>query len=288
MKILHEQLYGANGRPFTLDLRWDENQSPLALIIFAHGFKGFKDWGHFSLIAETFASASLAFLKFNFSHNGTTPEHPTEFADLNAFQQNTFSKELYDLNVVIEWAKSASFLAKSELPIFLMGHSRGGGIILLATALRYDISGTITLASVSNFHKRWDQQTLKEWREKRVLYIFNSRTKQQMPLGYELIEDFYDNREILHIEKQAKKIKTPVLIVHAKDDTSVPFEEAQNLAQWIPHAQTVFLEEGGHTFGGYHPYDQTMLPPPTEKVIQSTLAFIHSVLNQKKGHKAHE
>jgi pimeloyl-ACP methyl ester carboxylesterase len=283
MKRIEAQLRGANGRPFSLDLRWKEEEKPIALLIFAHGFKGFKDWGHFNLIANTFANHSIAFLKSNFSHNGTTSTHPTDFIDLDAFQHNTFSKELYDLNVVIEWTKQASPLASLHLPLFLMGHSRGGGIVLLTTALRSDITGLILLASVSNFDQRWDTMTLQEWKEKRILYVLNARTQQQMPLSYDLIEDYYDNHPILNIEKQAKKIQVPTLIFHAKDDPSVSIEEGEALAKWIPHAQTHFLEEGGHTFGGYHPYDQETLPPPTQFVIEKTLSFIHTTLTPERA-----
>ena len=37
------------------------------------------------------------FVKFNFSHNGTTLESPSDFKDLESFGNNNFSKELYDL-----------------------------------------------------------------------------------------------------------------------------------------------------------------------------------------------
>lgn len=55
------------------------------VIIFSHGFKGFKDWGHFPIVAQWFAEKGLAFVRFNFSHNGTTPEQPCDFANLDNF-----------------------------------------------------------------------------------------------------------------------------------------------------------------------------------------------------------
>ncbi|WP_435524823.1 hypothetical protein [Chryseobacterium indoltheticum] len=39
-------------------------------------------------------------VKFNFSHNGTTVEDPENFADLEAFGNNNYSKELSDLGVL--------------------------------------------------------------------------------------------------------------------------------------------------------------------------------------------
>ncbi|MDV7398930.1 hypothetical protein RZS08_46410, partial [Arthrospira platensis SPKY1] len=48
-------IQSAAGRPMAFDLYWPEETEHCPLILFAHGFKGFKDWGHWSLIAETFA-----------------------------------------------------------------------------------------------------------------------------------------------------------------------------------------------------------------------------------------
>src|SRR5690554_1538958 len=77
----------------------EARSTPLA--IFCHGYKGFKDWGAWHLVAEAFAEAGFCFLKFNFSHNGGTVEQPIDFPDLEAFAQNNFSHELDDLDRVI-------------------------------------------------------------------------------------------------------------------------------------------------------------------------------------------
>ena len=76
---------------------------PQPLVIFCHGFKGFKDFGCWDLVAKAFVEAGLAFVKFNFSYNGTTVDDPLNFGDLEAFGQNNFSIELDDLGAVIDF-----------------------------------------------------------------------------------------------------------------------------------------------------------------------------------------
>ena len=78
------------------------------IVIFCHGYKGFKDWGAWNLMAEAFAEAGFFFIKFNFSHNGGTVEQPIDFPDLEAFGNNNYTKELDDLESVIDWVCNSS------------------------------------------------------------------------------------------------------------------------------------------------------------------------------------
>jgi hypothetical protein len=67
-----------HSKKFTVDLTYSESQEQ-GLIIFCHGFKGFKDWGCWQLVADYFVDNGFAFLKFNFSHNGMGLEDSVEF-----------------------------------------------------------------------------------------------------------------------------------------------------------------------------------------------------------------
>jgi len=58
-------------RPFLADAFYKNDARKKPVVIFSHGYRGFKDWGPFNLIAEQFAEGGLVFVKFNFSHNGT-------------------------------------------------------------------------------------------------------------------------------------------------------------------------------------------------------------------------
>ena len=36
------------------------------LVIFCHGYKGYKDWGAWNLVADEFVKKGFSFVKFNF------------------------------------------------------------------------------------------------------------------------------------------------------------------------------------------------------------------------------
>ena len=129
-------------KPFLADAFYPENETNLPLVIFVHGYKGYKDWGAWDLMAEAFAKNGFYFVKFNFSHNGTTLENPFEFDDLEAFANNNYSKELSDLDVVLN-----HFIAQKEVnssSVSIIGHSRGGGISIIKSGEDSRISNLIT------------------------------------------------------------------------------------------------------------------------------------------------
>ncbi|MGZ4098329.1 MAG: alpha/beta hydrolase family protein, partial [Bacteroidia bacterium] len=69
MKMLKDIIIeGSKNKQIGLDVFYKEDNKQKPIVIFVHGFKGFKDWGHFNLVASTFAEHDFVFVKFNFSH----------------------------------------------------------------------------------------------------------------------------------------------------------------------------------------------------------------------------
>lgn len=266
---------GSAGKPISFDITLPDTDQPAPLVIFSHGFKGFKDWGHFNLVAQQFAKAGFVFLKHNFSHNGTTPEKPSDFADLEAFGNNNFSIEVDDLKIMIDHSLKIKELQGRIIPeqVYLMGHSRGGGITLLAASEEPRVKKVITWASVSRFGHFWDEEVVAQWKADGVMYIPNSRTKQQMPMYYQSYEDFYAHADRLDIPKATCSLEIPLLIVHAEDDPVVLADSARELKSYKPDSELFVLPEGGHTFGAKHPWDNEELPQPADQVIAKSIEF---------------
>ncbi len=263
---------GAKQKPILLDRYFHDAAKPL--VIFSHGFKGFKDWGHFNKIADLFFNNGFHFVKFNFSHNGTTPEHPVDFVDLEAFANNNFSIELNDLSLVID--DSINALGSRCAAIYLVGHSRGGGITLLKAAEDLRIKKIATWASVNEYGRFWKKETMTAWKKKGKIEVFNGRTHQYMPLYYQLYHDYYANRDRLHIPSVVPKITIPGLIIHAKDDPTIPVAFASELVSWNKNFELLVLESGAHTFDGKHPWEAPTLPESSLKVCEETIRFFAS------------
>lgn len=275
-------LQSSAGRPLSLDLYMPVGVGSFPLILFAHGFKGFKDWGHWHFLASEFAARGLGFLKFNFSHNGVTPDHPFDFADLEAFGHNNYTKELQDLETLVQtlfqypdWLPPACDLDR----LGLIGHSRGGALAILYTAREPRIKALATWAAVSSLGFLWqDAGMLKKWREDGVLYIANARTKQEMPLYFQLYEDFQAHGEAYQVEAQLRRLQQPMLIVHGAADPGVPVAQAHQLKSWNPGAELVVIEGADHVFGGSHPFAGTELPAFSRELAEATAKFMVEAL----------
>ncbi|CAN5470294.1 hypothetical protein BH11BAC5_BH11BAC5_38030 [soil metagenome] len=278
-KIKNICLYTKDNHTITLDIFFEEDKAQKPVVIYAHGFNGFKDWGNFDLIAEKFARQGLVFIKFNFSHNGTTPAHPEEFADLEAFGNNNYSTELNDLTGVVEWTCSTNNPYREAIDsnrIYLIGHSMGGGIAILHAAKDERIKKLVTWASISQCKTpwgNWPPQQMEEWKQSGVQYYTNSRTKQQMPLYYQLYEDYCNNMEALDIMKAMQQLAIPILICHGTADAAVPVENALLLIRCQPAAQ-LFTVASDHVFGRKHPWTEKELPGAMEAVVNASMQFL--------------
>ena len=269
-------------RPFIYDARYLTTGQPKPVVVFVHGFKGFKDWGPFNLMADYFAREGFVFTKLNLSHNGTTPESPNDFTDLEAFGRNNFSIELDDLGTFLnhlEEGKSSIPTSEADFSKFLLiGHSRGGGLAILKAAEDNRIHALATWAGIHDIDQRWPEAFIEEWKSKGVQQIYNARTGQHMPLYFQIVEDYYQNKERLDIPTALKNMRQPHLIVHGTKDETVPVETAKEMAHWNPKAKLFLVEEANHTFGGKHPYENSVLPEDMIKVIEKTIGFFKSHL----------
>lgn len=268
-------------KPIAYDVRYVPDGSRKPVIIFVHGFKGFKDWGYFNQLADTFARAGFVYLKLNLSHNGTSPEHPTDFVDLEAFGQNNFSKEMNDLGIVIDHLSSPTFNFDSQEidtdRLFLIGHSRGGSLVILKGYEDARVKAVVTLAAVSDLAQRWPDDALAIWKKEGVQHIQNSRTGQSMPLYYQIVEDYYAHQTRFDVPQATKNLGKPLLTFHGSDDETVPVQAARDIQQWNGTAQVKVIDGANHVFGGKHPYDEDQLPKDVQTIVGTTVAFLKGI-----------
>ncbi|NND87993.1 MAG: alpha/beta hydrolase [Flavobacteriaceae bacterium] len=266
-------------RPIVYDIYHNGSGTAKPVVIFCHGFKGFKDWGAWDLVAKEFAATNFFFIKFNFSHNGGTPEQPIDFPDLEAFAKNNYSKELEDLERVLQFiSTSIKYDQDKDVDnISLIGHSRGGGIALLKAAESEKVTKLATWASVSDFRSRFDESSPEflAWKRSGRRFIKNGRTNQMMPQDWQFYEDFIEHQDQLDIKHATQNLNIPHLIVHGEEDTTVSVASAKDLKKWNPSAELQIFPNTGHVFDTHHPWNGMELPLVLAQIVKKTASFLH-------------
>ena len=267
-----------NKKPIVYDISYLGNNKPKPIVIFCHGYKGYKDWGAWNLVAKSFAEAGFFFIKFNFSHNGGTVENPIDFPDLEAFSENNLTKELEDLEDIINLVSSDNNF-KNELnseSISLIAHSRGGGIILIKASENSKVKNVISWAGVSDYKARFliGSDHFKNWEKTGITYIENSRTKQQMPHKFQFYKDFETNEKRLTIKRAVASLKIPYLIIQGSEDLTVVEAEGRLLHQWNSGSNLEIIANADHSFGTKHPWEDKNLPNDLQKVVEKSISFL--------------
>lgn len=273
-------------RPFRLslpgaDIRGDawipDEVATDAAIVVCHGFKGFKDWGFFPYLSEALTRRTgLTTVCFNFDGCGV---REWDFDDLAAFSTNTFTRELFDLEAVMD-GLTIGKLGDTDVPVArsigLLGHSRGGATVVLKAAVRRQVRAVSTWAAISSVDR---YQVFRErWEKGETAVIPNARTGQDMPLERNVLDDVLANGPRLDVLASAAALRVPFAIVHGDADDSVPIADAEALADAAGDVATLTRIAGGnHVFGAKHPFEGSN--PDCERAIDASVdAFRRGLL----------
>lgn len=268
-------LYNEMGEPIRGDLRFQRTLEEKPIIIVCHSFMAFKDWGFFPYVADRFANNGLISVIFNFSHNGVVGDED-RITDYKKFEENTISREVEDLGVVIDaiWDGQIGADIIDRSRIILLGHSRGGGISILKASRDERVKGLVTWSSISNFD-RWTQHQKTQWRKLGYLPLARDTTISPLRLGIDLLNDVEENRKKLNILDAAVNIRSPWLIIHGKTDITVPPVEAELLYKTSDCStiEFILLDKVGHIYNASSKDEDNY--QTLDKIIEITLQWLH-------------
>ncbi len=264
-------------KPILTDVFYKDNNTKKPVVIFCHGYKGYKDWGAWNLAANHFVENDLFFVKFNFSHNGGTVEEPIDFPDLEAFGQNNYILELDDLEDIIDWVTNNKSFENEIDPnnIILIGHSRGGGIVSIKASENKQVSKVISWCGVSDYGAHFPKgEPFELWKKTGIAYVENGRTKQQMPHYIQFYNNFKENEDRLTIQNAISKLSIPHLIIYGENDDVILHFESQNQHKWNPESELFIVKKMDHAMGSSHPWTDDKLPNFLNQVVEKSIDFI--------------
>lgn len=256
MQVHDFTLHGSDDRPLRGALHLPDDATGVPVIVCVHGFKGFRRWGFWPAITDALVSAGYAVVTFDMSHNGVG-EGGLEFDEEELFERNTWTFEEQDLTTVLGALRSRSLDGADAIDptrLGLLGHSRGGGLVVRHAADDPEVRATVALAPIASM-LRFDAATLAEGRRRGFIPIVNSRTGQVLRFGKKAIEELIA-REDLHdlAAAYAARLETPLLVLHGEADPAVTPEDGRRLAAAAPDGRFVGFEGADHVLGCRHPW----------------------------------
>ncbi len=264
---------GALGKESLIDLETPKDFNG-HIVIFIHGFMGFKDWGPWHLVQKFFTDKGYGFCKFNTSHNGGTISNGIDFPDSEAFGRNTYSKEIADVQAVTKWIDHKIDAWNGHI----IGHSKGGAIALIAGQSIQKVLSISTWASIASIEERFPiDSKLQEWKSSGIRTIKNGRTLQNLPQEIGLWKDFQQNRLKYNLKIICEECEKPLFIGHGENDTSVELDNGKRLAQWSNTALNI-ISNADHVFHSKHPWTPQTLPQALKELCTRTEMFISSSL----------
>jgi len=255
-----------------LDLWYPENErAPSPLVIYAHGggwISGFRNqpnnvsWCHY-LASKGFCAASVG---YRLGIVKSIDEIMSDFSDAIAYAR-----------------ENAAELRVDPERIFLMGLSAGGHLALLYTAYQTFHNNRDRLKGIRGVVAFYAPTNLKDLFEKDSKSFFARfaalLTLRGTPAG---VEELYE--EYSPIRWLSERMR-PTLLVHGKEDTTVPFNSSVNFARALKRMKVPFRflvhQSGNHTF------EFSRKDVQTDWILEQTVRFIRANLkdrNQKPSH----
>ncbi|MDQ6901768.1 MAG: lysophospholipase [Bacteroidota bacterium] len=252
------------------------DHKPLVIII--NGHNGFYNYGMFPYIQQTLAAQGISSYSFNFSHGGIKGDSDF-FDDLTSYEKNCMRLEIEDVMCILH--NLTSHKPGEATSVFLLAHSLGGVPEIYSAVKAQNenivINGIILLSTVKQLNF-WPHEMMEEWKQNKIFYKKNNRTKQLLPQGEEFLNEILKSDTEWNVEKEIKKLKMPILIVHGDDDEAIPVEHGQQLFEWIKNinkkSSLEIIPEATHTFNTRHPFEGPSLP--LKKMLETVVTFIQN------------
>jgi uncharacterized protein len=251
------------------------------LIIIVNGHNGFYNYGMFPHIQQAFFNSGISSYSFNFSHGGVIGDSDY-FEDLEKYERNCMRLETEDMLCVLQNFKSPGLNNHSK--IILFAHSLGGIPAIFGTKKAFEqninADGIILVSTVKTLNF-WPPNMIKEWAHAGVYYKINNRTKQQLPQGFEFLQEILECEKDWNVEQIIKQLPLPILIIHGENDEAIPVEHAHSLFSWIKDsnksAALKIIKNASHTFNTKHPFDKSSVE--LEELIQTSISWINKISN---------
>ncbi|EFH53826.1 predicted protein [Arabidopsis lyrata subsp. lyrata] len=251
------------------------------IVVLCHGFRSNKNFVIMKNVAVAIEKEGISAFRFDFSGNGESE---------GSFCYGNYNYEADDLHSVIQY-----FSNLNRVVTIILGHSKGGDVVLLYASKYHDIPNVINLSGRydlkkgigerlgENFVERIKKQGYIDVKDGIVIALWFSCTVSIRTLmclsmycwfvtgdsGYRVTEESLMDRLNTDMHEACLKIdkECRVLTVHGSADETVPVEDAKEFAKIIPNHELKIVEGADHCYTKYQ-----------SQLVSTVMEFINTVI----------
>ncbi len=238
--------------------------------LLAHGFKGYKDYGMFPWLSRQLGSVGFVSHRFNFSHSGMQAGI-NAFERLDLFEKDTWNRQVEDLQVL------ADTFRQPDLPLYIIGHSRGGVACLLAAGRGQVNPDKLVSIAAPSTCLSMSEDVQKELLKTGFITSPSTRTKQDLKVGACFLQEQLDDPSNHDLLRLSSCIECPVLVIHGDEDEAVPVSASAEIGEQT-HGKCVVAKGANHIFNTPNPFIEGESPSPQlQELWNSMQSFLLEV-----------
>ncbi|KAL5185428.1 hypothetical protein HKD37_17G048907 [Glycine soja] len=213
------------------------NAASVSLVIVCHGFQSSKvERIPMVYLAAALGKDGFSSFRFDFAGNGESE---------GSFQYGNYYREVEDLRAVVQHFREQKYVITA-----IVGHSKGGNVVLLYASKYKDIHIVVNISGRFNLARgmegRLDKNFIQRIKQDGYIDVKNKRGK----IMYRVTEDSLMDRlsTITHLACLLIPQGCSVLTIHGSMDEIVPAEDAVEFTKFISNHELCFIEGADHEY----------------------------------------
>ncbi|XP_044462941.1 uncharacterized protein LOC123193922 isoform X2 [Mangifera indica] len=205
-------------------------------VIVCHGFRSTKEDTTMVNLAVALANEGISAFRFDFAGNG---ESEGSFAYAN------YWREADDLHAVIQ-----HFCGANRVISAILGHSKGGGVVLLYASKYHDIQSVVNISGRYDMRGGIEERLGKDIMERIEKDGFIDIKNKTGSVEYRVTKESLVDRLNTNMHEACLQIdeECRVLTVHGSADKVIPIQDAHEFAKIIPNHKLHIVEGANHGY----------------------------------------
>lgn len=229
------------------------------LVILCHGFRSTKESSTIASLADSISKQGTSVFRFDFAGNGESE---------GSFQYGNYMREADDLRSIVLY-----FSGGTHLIATILGHSKGGDVVLLYASRYHDVPTVINVSGRYNLEKGIEERFGKDFMQNIKQDGFFDVKAKTGEVMYRVTEESLMERLGTNMHEACTSIEKScrVLTVHGSSDEVIPIEDAYEFDKIIPNHTLRIIQGADHRYSKHK-----------TQLSEVVLAFIKESLLQEE------